>query len=622
MLDKNLIIEIIDLCSRFATGQQSGEITKETYTDKFKIPYLQPFEEHHLDSPAVLIKKHMLEFYEKEIKPLHNKFKIKSFGFWGNNIYSYVWACIYYDFGNIALPASYSPQLYILINKKGIKFGFCYGNEVVDDDHIAMISNNQRAKDHLLDIFSKGDAVNCFRTSTDEITALPEELFEPNDRIIFDNIEQYLQEWNSRILLIKEYQRESIPDGISKEIIKTLQTLKNFFVSLLPVDNINQEESRTEVFSCSDILKQSRASHFIVSENIMFRFVSSLATKQFVILTGLSGSGKTKLAEIFAKWICGDKKQYKLIPVGADWTNREPLLGYPNALDLGKYVKPDNGLLNLLIDANKHENKDTPYFIILDEMNLSHVERYFADFLSVMESGEPIPLRPGGQWKDDVPPEINLPDNVFIIGTVNIDETTYMFSPKVLDRANVIEFRVTEEEMKEFLKNPAKPELERLAGKGSGMAADFLAKARAGMDDFAGREEINKRLAEFFAELKKTGAEFGYRTAYEIHRFADRMIKLTSGGEDSISINEIIDAAIMQKLLPKLHGSKSRLEPVLKTLMSFCTDDAELKEKLRKGEDELKPEENNKIIFKLSFEKLARMKKRVKQDGFTSYAEA
>ena len=111
---------------------------------------------------------------------------------------------------------------------------------------------------------------------------------------------------------------------------------------------------------------------------------------QLVVITGLSGSGKTKLAQAFALWICESEEQYKIIPVGADWTNREPLLGYPNALEANKYVTPENGALDLINRARLDITK--PYFLILDEMNLSHVERYFADFLSTMESGGTIPL--------------------------------------------------------------------------------------------------------------------------------------------------------------------------------------------------------------------------------------
>lgn len=87
----------------------------------------------------------------------------------------------------------------------------------------------------------------------------------------------------------------------------------------------------------------------------------SLLAKPFVILSGLAGSGKTQLAISFAKWICeNSREQVCVVPVGADWTNREFLLGYPNALERGRYIKPDNGVLDLLLRAI--ENRDRPYF--------------------------------------------------------------------------------------------------------------------------------------------------------------------------------------------------------------------------------------------------------------------
>ena len=209
----------------------------------------------------------------------------------------------------------------------------------------------------------------------------------------------------------------------------------------------------------------------IYSNKLVTRFVSSLLTKPFVILTGLSGSGKTKLAQAFTQWICQNEKQYCIVPVGADWTNREPLLGYPNALKPEEYVKPDNGVLDLIIKAN--EEPEIPFFIILDEMNLSHVERYFADFLSVMESKGEISLFAEGTVNNGVPANLKLPSNLFIIGTVNIDETTNMFSPKVLDRANTIEFRVTREEIAGFLNSNKDIDMSGLTSKGASMAENF-----------------------------------------------------------------------------------------------------------------------------------------------------
>ena len=241
--------------------------------------------------------------------------------------------------------------------------------------------------------------------------------------------------------------------------VKLASLINQIYISkskqVLPhMENIDLEKFKSGVFEDfnSKYFKQNLNNAGLLFQDILItRFISSLITKPFVILSGLSGSGKTKLAQAFVQWICQDDSQYCIVPVGADWTNREPLLGYPNALKPEEYVKPDSGVLDLIIQANQSQNLDLPHFLILDEMNLSHVERYFADFLSVMESKEEIPLYAEGTVQNRVPARLKVPSNLFIIGTVNIDETTNMFSPKVLDRANTIEFRVTKDEMKNFL---------------------------------------------------------------------------------------------------------------------------------------------------------------------------
>ncbi|WP_425422717.1 McrB family protein [Phaeodactylibacter xiamenensis] len=455
------------------------------------------------------------------------------------------------------------------------------------------------------------------------------------------------------------------------------------------------------------------------------RFLSSLLTKPFIILTGLSGSGKTKLAQAFVRWICAngpgslsrarfnngeelesqrvtykvtqsdsisvaltqiDTKtkvtlpyeliyewidvikengfdpsiptrtirelvgartnyskqlnsfeshlkitafelmsrksvnpqsgsQYLVVSVGADWTNREPLLGFPNALEPGKYVKPDSGVLDLIIQANNQP--DLPHFLILDEMNLSHVERYFADFLSVMESNEEILLHPGSTAENGVPAKLKVPPNLFIIGTVNIDETTNMFSPKVLDRANTIEFRVTQDEMESFLGNIKKINMDALTGKGAGMASSFL--DMAANKDFATAETdvINPALVRFFGELKKTGAEFGYRSATEILRLIHQLTAI----DDTMTTNQKIDIAIMQKLLPKLHGSRRKLCPVLETLGSFCiSDDVKIIKDVFDNSDFDFNAKN--VLYPLSLEKIARMYRGAIDNGFASFAEA
>ena len=345
------------------------------------------------------------------------------------------------------------------------------------------------------------------------------------------------------------------------------------------------------------------------------RFIAALLTKPFLILTGLSGSGKTKLAQSFVKWICQDENQYCIIPVGADWTNREPLLGYPNALKPEEYIKPDNGVLDLIIQANNQP--DLPHFLILDEMNLSHVERYFADFLSVMESKEEIPLH-SGKIDNGIPAKLKVPANLFIIGTVNIDETTNMFSPKVLDRANTIEFRITQDEIKEFLNDNKDINMDALTGKGAGMAKSFLNMSINKSFSTADTDKINAALVKFFGELKKIGAEFGYRSSSEILRLIHQLTIL----DNSLTTEQKIDIAIMQKLLPKLHGSRRKLCPILETLGSFCLINNLNVVKDVFGKDDFIFEKHPDVIYPLSLEKIARMHRSAIDNGFASFAEA
>lgn len=358
-----------------------------------------------------------------------------------------------------------------------------------------------------------------------------------------------------------------------------------------------------------------------ITGKLVARFVCSLLTKPFVILTGLAGSGKTKLAQAFAMWICENETQYKIVPVGADWTNREPLLGYPNGLLADEYITPDSGVINLLMEAVKKGNENKPFFLILDEMNLSHVERYFADFLSIMESNDSIKLYTGNQRKslDDIqiPFEIGWPKNIFIIGTVNIDETTYMFSPKVLDRANVIEFRITENEIQSFLGNPGTPDLTQLTKQGVAMAKSFL--ALASHQNIVENEAIANELVSFFRQLQPVGAEFGYRSAKEILQLAAKLKML----EPSITDDECLDIAIMQKLLPKLHGSRTKLVKILIALAGLCVVDITEVEFEKKFEEFYKTGFDGLTVkYPISFEKLIRMYKNVLANGFTSYAEA
>jgi hypothetical protein len=273
-----------------------------------------------------------------------------------------------------------------------------------------------------------------------------------------------------------------------------------------------------------------------------------------------------------------------IVPVGADWTDNRNVLGFVNHLQEknGKPVYQTTPILDLILEANV--NTLLPHFLILDEMNLSHVERYFADFLSVMEQkdggiwlhSEGGALPKNGEGEGVVPEWIPFPQNLFVIGTVNVDETTYMFSPKVLDRANVIEFTVENKEIQTFLENPHEyPEAEKAA---DGVAEAFLQlalDARAGrLDPLDGiaATKVPEHLVALFDILKRGRFEFAYRTANEVVRYLRvcRHLAHDKAAWDSEGWKSDLDAQIIQKLLPKLHGSIGRIARLLAELAVHC----------------------------------------------------
>ncbi len=407
-------------------------------------------------------------------------------------------------------------------------------------------------------------------------------------------------------LVFKVYDVENLPSGeeIDKDLHEIIETYKDITIVK---GNTMDSKKDFDILSFYDACSNAGLKYNL---ELLTRFTSSLLTKPFLILTGLSGSGKTKLAQSFVQWICQDRSQYRIVPVGPDWTNREPLLGYPNSLNSKEYIKPENGVIELLIQAIR--TPSLPHFLILDEMNLSHVERYFADFLSVMESKEKISLHSDNKnEKSGVPAEIEWPDNLFLIGTVNIDETTYMFSPKVLDRSNVIEFRIKKTELEEFLAD--NKELTSLDGEGSNMAVSFCELFRT--KSISDSELLKEELIKFFEVLQKVGAEFGYRTANEIQILFSQLSEVNP---EIIDENFKIDIAIMQKLLPKLHGSRRKLEKVLIALGSLCYEGDVVSEIFESDNDV----DYSIAKYGLSLEKITRMYKSLLQNGFASYAEA
>lgn len=318
---------------------------------------------------------------------------------------------------------------------------------------------------------------------------------------------------------------------------------------------------------------------YFFKPELIENFLLSLKVKPFVILTGNSGTGKTKIAQLFADYLkIISSCQQKLVPVGANWTENRHLLGFYNIITKD-YQK--TAALNLIRGAN--DNDKSPYFLVLDEMNLSHVERYFADFLSAMESEDPIPLH--SNEDTDIPPELEIPNNLLVIGTVNVDETTYMFSPKVLDRANTIEFETypandymlsdyNNEKMEgnvKYLENPlSDPETRKFTVND---LKERLKDVKIDANDYLW-DVLADEIYSFQEVLGKAGFDFGFRVINEILRFM--YVAWVYEGKQEVWDNwmRYFDAQIKQKMLPKLHGSQRVLEEVLRELFELCYWDA------------------------------------------------
>lgn len=315
------------------------------------------------------------------------------------------------------------------------------------------------------------------------------------------------------------------------------------------------------------------------------RYITSLLAKPFVILTGNSGTGKTRIAKQFAEYLEvnleSGEKNWALIPVGADWTDNTKILGFYNPLsndNMGEYVK--TSIVKMIENANK--NNSIPFFLILDEMNLSHVERYFSDFLSHMETPEVSFVLDGYEGN------LKFPHNMFVVGTVNIDETTYMFSPKVLDRANVVEFKPEKKMVMDMFLNPAQSNLIHAVHNGSAEAFLKLSKEiRAGKCKI---DEQMKVVMELFDKIyditERCEFEFAYRTVKEIRQYISAAYEIT---KDPIEFRIIdsIDEQLLQKILPKVHGNKKEIGEMLDELEKICNENkmilSEMKIKQMKG---------------------------------------
>lgn len=323
------------------------------------------------------------------------------------------------------------------------------------------------------------------------------------------------------------------------------------------------------------------AEGYVISTAELANFFLAMTVSPLVILSGISGTGKSLLPRKFAK---RTNSLFHAIPVQPQWSDNSDLFGYVPTLAPDKYIK--GALVAGLLEAKL--NPDKLVIALLDEMNLAPVEHYFSDFLSIAETR----VRDGAKIATDllrielpaVPPagtddpqadlrDIQLPSNLRVVGTANMDETTHSFSPKVLDRAFTIEFD--------------DPDLTSFA---SGSAAgtetfDDLAKfvisegnAISVLEARAKSQDIFEHIAQLLSEvqdiLSPAGIKFGYRTRDAILLYLHSWRELDLA--DIMTGYAALDFCLLQKVLPKISGSGESLANALKNLADWLKARSEI----------------------------------------------
>ena len=341
----------------------------------------------------------------------------------------------------------------------------------------------------------------------------------------------------------------------------------------------------TEKELLEHVKKYIAARGYYFSDETIYNYHVCLKTRPFVILAGLSGTGKSKLSQLYAEALghTVQNNRYLRMAVRPSWNDDRFLLGYFNTLT-GEYVTEP--AVEFVIQAEK--DRENLYFFCLDEMNLAHVEYYFSQFLSALEEENPadrrihlysqvIEKRLAEQKKTlDVDRIVLVPNNLLFTGTINVDETTQSLSDKVIDRANTIEFFDVD-----LSKVPAKqpiPDPIRIS-------ASTWRSYHAGEPDSTFRSQI----IEIGKTLNKSNFGLGYRVLREIEMYL-------ANSKGLLDPQIAFDLQIKQRILPRVRGTAT----IVNTLR-------ELLEFMRK----------NKL--ERSAYRVEEMEARLKRDGYTSF---
>lgn len=354
---------------------------------------------------------------------------------------------------------------------------------------------------------------------------------------------------------------------------------------------------KRDVEEINKLLKNVKPATPITASEINPKFRSyivALKSKPFLLLAGISGTGKSRIVRELARacWDMGSDefkaqkpKNFEIIQVKPNWHDSSELIGYVSRIDGVRYVV--GPFLNFMVKAIK--DPETPYFLCLDEMNLAPVEQYFAEYLSVIESRklqengsittDPIidysnsdeyvsliqQLFPDDKElrekylsaEDDL--RLRIPQNLIVVGTVNMDETTFSFSRKVLDRAMTIEMNEVD------LKGGLRHKYEQV---GKLTKGNLVADAVEGVDVYGNHvDDCNKAinyLEKINDKLNGTPFKIAYRTRNEVLLYVINNLPYNKDEDGTtLSKNYIIARALDEitsmKILSRIEGDETKV---------------------------------------------------------------
>ena len=332
--------------------------------------------------------------------------------------------------------------------------------------------------------------------------------------------------------------------------------------------------------------------------DIKFRsYVSAIKSKPFLLLAGISGTGKSRIVRELARacWTessdeykAQKPKNFEMVQVKPNWHDSSELIGYVSRVS-GSPVFVAGDFLKFV--AKAWENSEVPYFLCLDEMNLAPVEQYFAEYLSVVESRkcqedgtittDPILEKSKEDWYRVLTAELTgdedirtrflnegicIPQNLIVVGTVNMDETTFSFSRKVLDRAMTIEMNEVD------LYGGLDSQYEKI---GKLEAGNLIGTAVEGVDVYQDNKDVCdmalKYLEAVNTELEGTPFKVAYRTRnefllYVVNNLPYNKDKDGNDLEQNFVIARALDEITSMKILSRIEGDETKIGKLLDKL--------------------------------------------------------